>query len=195
MKNFMAFNEQFNVLLIKFNDKEMTESIKEGDVVILKNNDDIIGFNIYNPSIKINNGMCSENKEVQKYVLDTVSGYMSDINFEPQFIVGKIVECEDVQDTHLHLCKVDLGNEIVQIVCGAKNARVGINVICATIGAWMPNGLHILPGKLRGHESFGMLCSIKELNINDDSFNQEGITELDDTKYAVGAAFWEEYNK
>lgn len=95
--------------------------------------------------------------------------------------IGKILECEMHPDSdHLHVCKVDVGNEVLQIVCGAPNARVGIKVIVALIGAVLPDGT-IKKGKLRGVESYGMLCSIEELGLEHKFLKPEdveGIAEL-----------------
>ena len=97
--------------------------------------------------------------------------------------IGKIIECEKHPDSdHLHICKVDVGNEVLQIVCGAPNARVGIKVIVALIGAVLPDGT-IKKGKLRGVESCGMLCSIEELGLEHKFLKPEdveGIAELGD---------------
>lgn len=95
--------------------------------------------------------------------------------------IGKIIECEMHPDSdHLHICKVDVGNEILQIVCGAPNARVGIKVIVALVGAVLPDGT-IKKGKLRGVESYGMLCSVEELGLEHKFLKPEdieGIAEL-----------------
>ena len=71
-------------------------------------------------------------------------------------------------------CQVDVAAELLNIVCGAPNARVGIKVPCATVGAELPPGpdgkpFKIKVGKLRGVQSFGMLCSAKELGIDEDA--------------------------
>jgi len=76
----------------------------------------------------------------------------------------------------LQVCSVDFGEEApVQIVCGAANARAGLRVALATIGAVLPGDLKIKRARLRGVESFGMLCSAKELGLADVS---DGILEL-----------------
>ena len=98
--------------------------------------------------------------------------------------IGKILECEMHPDSdHLHICKVDVGqDEPLQIVCGAPNARDGIKVIVALIGAVLPGGT-IRKGKLRGVESCGMLCSIEELGLEHKYLKPEdieGIAELGD---------------
>jgi phenylalanyl-tRNA synthetase beta chain len=83
-------------------------------------------------------------------------------------IVGEIVECEKHPDAdRLRVCKVNTGKELLQIVCGAPNARIGLKAPLAMIGAALPNGLQIKLGKLRGVESHGMLCSGTELGVAD----------------------------
>ena len=95
--------------------------------------------------------------------------------------IGKILECEKMPESdHLHVCKVDIGTETLQIVCGAPNARAGIKVIVATVGATLPGG-KIQKGKLRGYTSNGMLCSIEELGLEHKFLKPEdieGIAEL-----------------
>ena len=74
----------------------------------------------------------------------------------------------------LRVCQVDVGGaDLLTIVCGAPNARVGIKVPCAMVGAELPPGEDGKPflikiGKLRGVESFGMLCSARELKLSQD---------------------------
>nr|WP_321268551.1 phenylalanine--tRNA ligase subunit beta [uncultured Sulfurimonas sp.] len=103
-----------------------------------------------------------------------------------KIIVGKVLECEKHPDADkLNVCKVDIGTSIRQIVCGASNVRVGLDVVVATIGAVMPNGTVIKPVKLRGVESEGMICSASEIGLED---FQSGILELDSSigKYELG---------
>ncbi len=96
-------------------------------------------------------------------------------------VIGEIIECADHPDSdHLHVCKVNIGNDVLQIVCGAPNARAGIKVIVALAGAKLPGG-DIKAGSIRGVESNGMMCSIAELGL-DNKFlkpeDKEGIAEL-----------------
>ena len=98
-------------------------------------------------------------------------------------VIGQVLECTDHPDSdHLHLCKVDIGTEVLDIVCGAPNCRKGIKVIVALVGAKLPGG-EIKAGKIRGYESNGMLCSKAELGL-DNKFLEEkdhaGIHELDE---------------
>lgn len=92
-------------------------------------------------------------------------------------VVGKILTCDaHPQSDHLHLLTVDIGQEQpLNIVCGAPNARAGITVAVATVGTVMPDGMKIVPAKIRGCESFGMCCSYAELGYKAED---EGIIEL-----------------
>ena len=98
-----------------------------------------------------------------------------------KLIIGKIIECVDHPDSdHLHLCKVDIGKEVLNIVCGAPNARKGLKVIVAQNGAELPEKT-IKKGMIRGQESNGMLCSIAELGLEHKFLKPEdkdGIAEL-----------------
>jgi phenylalanyl-tRNA synthetase beta chain len=92
-------------------------------------------------------------------------------------VVAEIVEAtKHPEADRLQVCKVDAGQgELLQIVCGAPNARVGIRVPLARVGATLPGNIHIKAAKLRGVESSGMLCSAKELGIDADA---SGLLEL-----------------
>ena len=97
-------------------------------------------------------------------------------------VIGQIKTCEEHPDSdHLHVCMVDVGKETLQIVCGAPNARTGIKVIVALVGAKLPNDVAIKKGMIRGVESNGMMCSIAELGL-DNKFltddDRDGICEL-----------------
>jgi phenylalanyl-tRNA synthetase beta chain len=111
--------------------------------------------------------------------LQTVAPFFSHV------VVGEIISVEQHPDAdRLRVCQVHIGKEhALSIVCGAPNARVGIKVPCALVGAELPPGedgkpFHIKLGKLRGVESHGMLCSARELKISDDS---QGLLELSST--------------
>lgn len=85
-------------------------------------------------------------------------------------VVGEVLAVEKHPDAEkLSLCRVSDGSEQLQIVCGAPNVRVGMKTPLAKIGAVLPNGMTIKKAKLRGVESFGMLCSAKELALTEDS--------------------------
>ena len=96
--------------------------------------------------------------------------------------IGEVLECEMHPDSdHLHICKVNVGNEVLQIVCGAPNVRKGLKVIVALDGAVLPGDFKIKKSMKRGVESNGMICSLAELGL-DSKFlkpeDKEGIHEL-----------------
>lgn len=99
-------------------------------------------------------------------------------------VVGEVLECVDHPDSdHLHVCKVNDGKTVRQIVCGASNVREGIKVIVALPGCILPGDFQIKEGKIRGVESNGMICALFELGLeekNDETY-AAGITELPET--------------
>ncbi len=92
-------------------------------------------------------------------------------------VVAEIISAKKHPEAdRLQVCSVNVGTGTpVQIVCGAPNARAGLKAPLATVGAVLPGGLEIKAAKLRGFESFGMLCSAKELMIDPDA---SGLLEL-----------------
>ena len=97
-----------------------------------------------------------------------VEGVSSPAEGLSKIVVGEVVSCEDVPETHLHVCQVNVGEEALrQIVCGAPNVRTGIKVMVALPGARIADNYKIKKGKIRGLESLGMICSLGELGISD----------------------------
>ncbi|MDB4838151.1 phenylalanine--tRNA ligase subunit beta [Marinomonas sp.] len=91
-------------------------------------------------------------------------------------VVGEIISAEQHPNADkLQVCKVSDGSEEFQVVCGAPNARTGIKIPFAKIGAVLEGNFKIKKAKLRQVESFGMLCSASELGVNEDN---DGIMEL-----------------
>jgi phenylalanyl-tRNA synthetase beta chain len=92
-------------------------------------------------------------------------------------LVGEVVACEQHPDADkLRVTKINVGgDELLDIVCGAPNCRLGLKVAVACVGAVLPGDFKIKKAKLRGQPSHGMLCSFSELGISDD---HDGILEL-----------------
>jgi len=92
-------------------------------------------------------------------------------------VVGAVVECGQHPDADkLQVTKIDIGAaELIDIVCGAKNCRLGLKVAVAVVGAVLPGDFKIKEAKLRGQPSFGMLCSESELGLE---VSSDGIIEL-----------------
>lgn len=90
-----------------------------------------------------------------------------------KLVIGKVLECVEHPDSdHLHCCKVDIGNEVINIVCGAPNVKAGIKVIVALDGAELPDGT-IKKGVIRGQESNGMICALYEIGIDKKFLSEE----------------------
>ncbi|WOH38683.1 phenylalanine--tRNA ligase subunit beta [Thalassotalea fonticola] len=102
--------------------------------------------------------------------VDPVAGEFTNV------VVGEVVECGQHPDADkLQVTKVNVGNEVVDIVCGAKNCRLGLKVAVAKVGAVLPGNFKIKKAKLRGVPSHGMLCSESEIGLAESS---DGILEL-----------------
>lgn len=103
------------------------------------------------------------------------------VNNIKNLVVGEVLECTNHPDSdHLHICQVNIGNGVTQIVCGASNVRAGIKVIVALPGAILPGDFEIKQSKIRGVESNGMICALFELGLEEkteETYNK-GITEL-----------------
>ena len=101
-------------------------------------------------------------------------------------VVGSINEVTKHPNADkLKLCKIDDGNQIFDVVCGAPNVEVGKKVVFAKINSVLPNDFKIKKAKIRGIYSYGMLCSEKELDIGED---HDGIMILDDS-FKIGDDF------
>lgn len=92
-------------------------------------------------------------------------------------VIGEVVACGQHPDADkLQVTKINVGNdELIDIVCGAKNCRLGLKVVVAMVGAVLPGDFEIKAAELRGQASNGMLCSESELGMAD---NSDGIIEL-----------------
>ena len=104
-----------------------------------------------------------------------------EVDNSPKFVVGYVESCVPHEDSdHLSITQTNVGDETVQIVCGAKNIRQGLKVLVARPGAVMPSGAIIWPGELRGVKSDGMICSTRELGLTEIE-DYPGIWELKDS--------------
>lgn len=91
-------------------------------------------------------------------------------------VIGEVVECSlHPESDHLHVCKVDVGSEVLNIICGAPNVRTGIKVIVALDGCELPGGT-IKKTTILGYESNGMICALNELGIDKKFLSEEEIS-------------------
>lgn len=187
-----------DVLLIVFDSNTIPNVIKrDNDVVSLYKDDKLIGINIFNVSKIMKIKAKGYIPLVSDRVLEVINTILKNSNVaelpaqkDSGFRVAKIVDIEEHPDSeHLHICTVDIGEkEPLQIVCGAFNARKDLICVCATPYTFMPNGQSIIPNKLLGIDSYGMLCSGRELNLEGYE-GKKGLLELDES-YTLGSDFW-----
>ena len=187
-----------DVLLIPVKDGNRYEWTYEtnGDIVrVLGENQEVLGYNIFRASekfilpetgaIKLTEALLEEIKELFK-----TNNLDDELAFDlsPKFVVGYVEEKSPHENADkLSVCKVDVGGEVLQIVCGAPNVDAGQKVVVAKVGATMPSGLRIKPSELRGVPSKGMICSKKELGLPN-APEEKGIYVLEDS-YQVGEEF------
>ncbi len=197
----VAYNKQHvgDVLLVQLTTETILETVIDvkGDVVLLteKATGEIKGFNLFNASKYVELDVAG-NVEVTPELVEKLQAALTangadltlDVDFSPKFVVGYVETKEKHPDADkLNVCTVNVGDATLQIVCGAPNVEAGQKVVVAKIGAVMPSGLLIKAGNLRGVDSFGMLCSARELAIPN-APEAKGILVLDETAQ-VGSAF------
>ena len=115
-----------------------------------------------------------------KEIVDTLALHSTEIESiehvvsGTNLVVGHVLTCVDHPDSdHLHITTVDVGSEVLQIVCGAPNIKAGLYVIVALVGAELPGGIKIKKAKVRGVESSGMICSLAELGMEKKYIDEE----------------------
>lgn len=174
-----------------------TEVERAGDIAILREaqTGEIKAFNLFNASSYIQTdakGLVEVTPELVAQLAVAIekngANINLDVDFSPKFVVGYV----ETKDKHpnadkLSICSVNVGDEILQIVCGAPNVEAGQKVVVAKIGAVMPSGMLIKEGNLRGVESYGMLCSARELAIPN-APSEKGILVLPEDAI-VGSSF------
>lgn len=200
MKYGLYYNKEQigDILFIVFNSNAIPNFTKKcGNCVVLYKNDELIGINIFNISeilkIKSHGFLPLINEEVLNVINSILQNAdLEELEYQDKsgFVVAKIIDMEEhPESNHLHICTVDVGEEKpLQIVCGSYNAKIGMKVVCALPYTFMPNGQQIIPSKLLGIESYGMLCSGNELNL-EEYIGKKGLLELDDS-YNIGSDFW-----
>ncbi|KIX90103.1 tRNA-binding protein [Staphylococcus microti] len=170
----------------------------KGDVVTIKKDNKIVGFNIFHASKSLNIEGVGHIKMTDALLSDIQSALQAsgvetelDVDLSPKFVVGYVQQKEKHPNADkLSVCQIDVGNEVLQIVCGAPNIEQGQKVVVAKVGAVMPSGMIIKDAELRGVPSSGMVCSMKELDLPN-APQEKGIMVLEGS-YQVGQPFFEE---
>ena len=192
----LTYNNAYvgDVLLVSLKSSRSPSYTHHDSVTVIKENDEVIGLNIFNASDKfelekdvVNVTPTETHIEKINEILTTAGEEKIEADLSPKFVVGYVSEKSQHPDADkLNVCQVDVGDDDLKIVCGAPNVDTGQKVVVAKVGAWMPDGMYIKPSKLRGVESNGMICSKKELNLEDDVI--DGIYVLSDN-YEIGQSF------
>ncbi|MFJ7663678.1 YtpR family tRNA-binding protein [Lysinibacillus sp. NPDC097162] len=174
-----------------------TELVRAGDIAILKEaqTGEVKAFNLFNASKYVQVEARGNVELTPEFVAQLEAAIESngaaislDVDFTPKFVVGYVETKEKHPNADkLNICTVNVGEQILQIVCGAPNVDAGQKVVVAKIGAVMPSGMLIKEGNLRGVDSFGMLCSARELAIPN-APSEKGILVLPEDA-VVGSAF------
>ncbi|CAI3016429.1 TPA: DUF4479 domain-containing protein [Staphylococcus aureus] len=184
---------------------------KKGNVVEITNEGNVVGYNIFeitNEGNVVGYNIFEISKDIsieeighikltdelvnvfQKRISEAGFDYKLNADLSPKFVVGYV----ETKDKHpdadkLSVLNVNVGNDTLQIVCGAPNVEAGQKVVVAKVGAVMPSGMVIKDAELRGVASSGMICSMKELNLPN-APEEKGIMVLNDS-YEIGQAFFE----
>lgn len=117
---------------------------------------DLDGIDLKDLAVKVTKAGINVEKVISKHI--------------DNLVVGKVIECVDHPNSdHLHVCKVDIGTDVLQIVCGAPNVKENIKVIVSLIGAVLPGNFEIKKSVIRGIESSGMLCSLSEIGLEENT--------------------------
>ncbi|HDC9871328.1 TPA: DUF4479 domain-containing protein [Staphylococcus aureus] len=184
---------------------------KKGNVVEITNEGNVVGYNIFeitNEGNVVGYNIFEISKDItieetghikltdelvnvfQKRISEAGFDYKLNADLSPKFVVGYV----ETKDKHpdadkLSVLNVNVGNDTLQIVCGAPNVEAGQKVVVAKVGAVMPSGMVIKDAELRGVASSGMICSMKELNLPN-APEEKGIMVLNDS-YEIGQSFFE----
>lgn len=197
----VAYNKEHvgDVLLVQLAPEKIVKTVieRKGDVVLLKEEatNEVKGFNLFNASNYVDLDVVG-NVEVTPELVGKLeaaiaaneAGISLNVDFSPKFVIGFVESKEKHPNADkLSICNVNVGDEVLQIVCGAPNVEAGQKVVVAKVGAVMPSGMLIKEGNLRGVDSFGMLCSARELAIPG-APEVKGILVLDESA-EIGSAF------
>ncbi|MCD7032721.1 DUF4479 domain-containing protein [Metabacillus sp. GX 13764] len=171
---------------------------KKGDAVKIYDAEtkETAGYNLFNASKYVQTGAKGQVELTEDFIAKVNAAFKENgldeevtADLSPKFVVGYVQTKEKHPNADkLNVCQVDVGEGVLQIVCGAPNVEAGQKVVVAKIGAVMPSGLIIKPAELRGAASSGMICSAKELDLPD-APAEKGILVLEDS-WETGSSFF-----
>ncbi|UOQ94163.1 DUF4479 domain-containing protein [Halobacillus shinanisalinarum] len=185
------------IIPIKRGDRLTATHQSYGDIVKITDKQDgsLLGYNIFNAAeyftLESQGKLMMTSKLLEQLrTLFTKQQVKDSLDFDlsPKFVIGYVKEKSQHENADkLSVCQVDVGDEDLQIVCGAPNIDQGQKVVVAKVGAVMPSGMKIKDAKLRGVPSTGMICSAKELEL-ENAPQEKGILVLDE-HYEKGQSF------
>lgn len=186
------------LIVILGQDQGKSEYEEKEDITrITDEKGNVTGYNFFNVDQVIDYDKLSNGEvKLSEKDLAALNQKLADAGFDdklaygkPTLVYGYVKTCEKHPDSdHLHVTTIDVGNgEEHQIVCGAPNIAQGQKVVVALPGTLMPNGQMIWPGKLRSVDSYGMICSARELGL-EHAPQKRGIMVVPDD-FSVGDAF------
>ncbi|MBP5694733.1 MAG: hypothetical protein J6X03_04775 [Bacilli bacterium] len=186
-----------DVLIILFDATAQSDWEEEyDDVVCLYSGDRLIGIYIYNISkifkIKAKGYIPLINKKIHE-VINTIllNAKLEPLEFlkHSGYVVARINEIEEhPTNKELKVCKLNVGDETLQVVSGAENIRENLLCVCALPYTFLPKRRQVIPTTIEGVDSFGLICSAKDLQIKG-AAEENKVLELDET-YSVGIDFW-----
>lgn len=195
-----AYNKKHigdTLIVIVANDQEEKNTVEiKGKIARITAGATVIGWNFFDVSaiIAIEGAGQVYLTDEQLAVLNehlAQAGFSErlEADLAPKIVVGYVESCEPHPDSdHLSITKTRVSaDEVLQIVCGAPNIAAGQKVVVAKVGAMMPDGTLIWAGNLRGVDSYGMICSARELHLPN-APEKRGILELS-ADAVVGEAF------
>lgn len=193
--NLKGVGDVLMIQLLKKSDVDVRHDNIGNITRIVTDQNDVVGYNIFEASKEFEiteTGQVSLTEELLNDIneLFKKEGLKDSLEFDfsPKFVVGYVLEKSAHENADkLSVCQVDIGEETLQIVCGAANVDKGQRIVVAKVGATMPSGLEIKPTELRGVPSNGMICSRKELGLPMKE-EEKGIYVLDQS-YDIGAPF------
>lgn len=186
------------LIVILGQDQGKSEYEEKEDITrITDEKGNVTGYNFFNVDQVIDyDNLPNGEVKLSEKDLAALNQKLADAGFDdklaygkPTLVYGYVKTCEKHPDSdHLHVTTIDVGNgEEHQIVCGAPNIAQGQKVVVALPGTLMPNGQMIWPGKLRSVDSYGMICSARELGL-EHAPQKRGIMVVPDD-FSVGDAF------
>ena len=155
-----------NILMVKFSDQAVHTSLHQSDAVLLFNNDSqLVGVNLLNTPYEYN-GYTELNESLKSFIEKRFEllDLPIEIDQKSYFICGKILDTQPHPlSEHLQVCSVDVKNEVLSIVCSAKNIKEHMHVVVALPKAVLADGTMITEGIVAGVPSQGMMCSLSEI--------------------------------